>query len=84
MRISKDAKAKGFKIKHFGDILITKIHNEFSRIVDRVQVRLYTDEKETAKLLEYAKSVYNERDDKIGGMTDEDVEDYYSFKLYRE
>jgi len=81
VRISKDAKEKGFKIKHFGDILITKIHNEFSRIVDRVQVKLYTDEKETAKLLEIAKSVYNERDDKIGGMTDEDTEDYYSCTL---
>jgi len=81
VRISKDAKAKGFKIKHFGDILITKIHNEFSRIVDRVQVRLYTDGKETAKLLERAKEVYSTRDDKIGGMTDEDVEDYYSCTL---
>ncbi len=81
VRISKDAKEKGFKIKHFGDILVTKIHNEFSRIVDRVQVKLYTDEKETVKLLEIAKSVYNERDDKIGGMTDEDVEDYYSCTL---
>ncbi len=81
VRISKDAKEKGFKIKHFGDILVTKIHNEFSRIVDRVQVKLYTDEKETAKLLDAAKLVYNERDDKIGGMTDEDVEDYYSCTL---
>jgi acetyl-CoA synthase len=81
LRISKDAREKGFQIKHFGDILITKIHNEFSRIVDRVQVSLYTDEKETAKLLEHAKSIYNMRDDKIGGMTDEDVEDYYSCTL---
>jgi acetyl-CoA synthase len=81
VRISKDAKSKGFQIKHFGDILITKIHNEFSRIVDRVQVKLYTDEKETAKLLEHAKSIYATRDDKIGGMTDEDVEDYYSCTL---
>ena len=81
VRISKDAKSKGFQVKHFGDILVTKIHNEFSRIVDRVQVKLYTDEKETAKLLDVAKSVYNVRDDKIGGMTDEDVEDYYSCTL---
>jgi acetyl-CoA synthase len=81
VRISKDAKEKGFQIKHFGDILVTKIHNEFSRIVDRIQVKIYTDEKETAKLLDNAKSVYSMRDDKIGGMTDEDVEDYYSCTL---
>jgi acetyl-CoA synthase len=81
VRISKEAKEKGFKIIHFGEILVAKIHNEFSRIVDRVQVKLYTDEKETAKLLEEAKKVYSTRDDKIGGMTDEDVEDYYSCTL---
>jgi acetyl-CoA synthase len=81
VRISKDAREKGFQVKHFGDILVTKIHNEFSKIVDRIQVKIYTDEKETAKLLERAKSVYTMRDDKIGGMTDEDVEDYYSCTL---
>ncbi len=81
LRISKEAYGKGFKIKDFGEILLTKMHEEFTRIVDRVQVRLYTDEKEVAKLLEEAKATYSHRDDKIGGMTDEDVEDYYSCTL---
>jgi acetyl-CoA synthase len=81
VRISKDAFNKGFKIKDFGEILLAKLHDEFTRIVDRVQVRLYTDEKEVAKLLEVAKATYSFRDDKIGGMTDEDVEDYYSCTL---
>ncbi len=81
VRISKEAYRKGFKIKDFGEILLAKMHEEFTRIVDRVQVRLYTDEKEVAKLLEEAKATYSHRDDKIGGMTDEDVEDYYSCTL---
>jgi acetyl-CoA synthase len=81
LRISKEAYKKGFKIKDFGEILLAKMHEEFTRIVDRVQVRLYTDEKEVAKLLEEAKATYSHRDDKIGGMTDEDVEDYYSCTL---
>lgn len=81
LRISKEAYRKGFKIKDFGEILLAKMHEEFTRIVDRVQVRLYTDEKEVAKLLEEAKATYSHRDDKIGGMTDEDVEDYYSCTL---
>ena len=81
LRISKEAYGKGFKIKDFGEILLTKMHEEFTRIVDRVQVRLYTDEKEVVKLLEGAKDTYSHRDDKIGGMTDEDVEDYYSCTL---
>jgi len=81
VRISKDAQNKGFKIKHFGEILVAKIHDEFSRIVDRVQVRLYTGEEKTHELLATARDVYSVRDDKIGGMTDEDVEDFYSCTL---
>ncbi len=81
VRISKDAHSKGFKVKHFGDILVAKMHNEFSTIVDRVSVKIYTDKDKAAELLLQAKKVYNVRDDKIGGMTDEDVEDYYSCTL---
>jgi len=81
LRISKDAQAKGFQIKHFGEILIAKIHNDFSSILDRVQVTLITDAEKIKKPLEEAKKVYNRRDDRIGGMTDEDVDDYYSCVL---
>jgi acetyl-CoA synthase len=81
VRISKEAYGKGFKVKDFGEILLAKMHEEFSRIVDRVQVKLYTGKEEVSKLLEDAKAAYSYRDDKIGGMTDEDVEDYYSCTL---
>ena len=81
VRISKEAYQKGFKVKHFGEILIAKIHDEFNRIADRVQVKLYTDTKAAAELLETAKNMYMFRDDKIGGMTDEDVDQYYSCTL---
>ncbi len=81
VRISKDAAAKGFKIRHFGDILVAKMHDEFGSIVDRVQVKIYTDKEKAAGLVEEARKVYSQRDDKIGGMTDEDVEDYYSCTL---
>lgn len=81
VRISKDAQSKGFKIKHFGEILVAKMHDEFSKIVDRVQVKLYTDEAKAHELLAMAKDVYTMRDDKIGNMTDEDIEDYYSCTL---
>ncbi len=81
LRISKDAQNKGFKVKHFGEILLAKMHEEFSRIVDRVQVRIYTEEKQVHELLEMARDVYMMRDDKIGNMTDNDVEDFYSCTL---
>ncbi|MGB2820889.1 MAG: acetyl-CoA decarbonylase/synthase complex subunit alpha/beta [Phycisphaerae bacterium] len=81
VRISKDAHEKGFRIEHFGTILITKMHNDFSAIMDRVQVRIYTDAEKIAQPLEQARAVYHHRDDRIGGMTDEDVEEYYSCTL---
>ncbi|MGD9200735.1 MAG: acetyl-CoA decarbonylase/synthase complex subunit alpha/beta [Chitinispirillia bacterium] len=81
VRISKMAYEKGFKIKDFGEILVAKIRSDFSTIVDRIQVKLYTDKAKAAELLEVAKNVYRIRDDKIGGMTDEDVEEFYSCTL---
>ena len=81
VRISKEAHKKGFKVKDFGEILVAKIHDEFSRIADRVQVKLYTDKKAAAELLETARSIYAFRDDKIGGMTDEDVDQFFSCTL---
>jgi acetyl-CoA synthase len=81
VRISKNAHEKGFMVKHFGDILVAKIHNDFSSIIDRVQVTLITDAEKIKEPLKEAKGVYNQRDDRIAGMTDEDVEDYYSCVL---
>jgi len=81
VRISKAAREKGFQVKDFGEILLAKIHDDFNTIVDRVQVKIYTNEKDAAELLKTAKAVYNTRDDKIGSMTDEDVEDFYSCTL---
>ena len=81
VRISKDAHQKGFKIKDFGEILLAKMHNDFSAIVDRVQVTIYTDAEKIKEPLKEAGIVYGHRDDRIGGMTDEDVDDFYSCTL---
>ena len=78
VRISKQAAAKGFHVSHLGNILISRIKNDFSKLVDRVQVKIYTDAVKMKEIMEMAKRVYNQRDDKIGGMTDEDVTEFYS------
>jgi acetyl-CoA synthase len=81
VRISKEAAEKGFKIKDLGEILIAKMHEDFTKIVDRVQVKIYTDKAKVAELVDAAKKIYNTRDDKVSAMTDEDVEEYYSCTL---
>jgi acetyl-CoA synthase len=57
---------------------VAKIHNEFSRIIDRVQVTLITDATRIDEPLARAREIYRSRDDRIGGMTDDDVDEFYS------
>jgi len=78
MRISKDAAAKGFKIRDFGELLVAKFKDEFPSIVDRVQVTLITDAEKVEKELERAREFYSARDERLKGLTDESVEEFYS------
>ncbi len=78
MRISKDAVEKGFKIKDFGELLIAKFKDEFPSIVDRVQVTLITDGDKVKEELERARKFYEARDERLRGLTDESVEEFYS------
>jgi acetyl-CoA synthase len=55
--------------------------SEFPSIVDKVQVTLYTREKEVEEFLPLAKAAYQERDTRLGAMTDESVEEFYSCAL---
>ncbi|MCM8771061.1 MAG: acetyl-CoA decarbonylase/synthase complex subunit alpha/beta [Candidatus Omnitrophica bacterium] len=81
IRISKDAFAKGFRLKHIGIILHAMLHQEYSAIVDKVQVKLYTRQEDVEKLLPLAQKTYNERDERISGMSDESVDTFYSCLL---
>ena len=81
LRISKDAAAAGLKLEHFGKLLHAKFHEQYSSIVDKVQVRIYTDEQQVLKHREVARSVFIERDARLAGMKDEDVETFYSCTL---
>ena len=81
IRISKEAKEKGFRLKHIGLIIHAKFHEMFGRIFDKVQVKLYTKEEDVKNISEKAKKVYAVRDARIEGMTDETTETYYSCTL---
>jgi acetyl-CoA synthase len=81
IRISKSAADKGFSLKHFGDILHTRLHGDFGNIVDKVEVQLFTDPNLHAEWLEKARAAYEERNVRIGSMTDESVDLFYSCSL---
>jgi acetyl-CoA synthase len=81
IRIAKQAVEKGFKLQHIGDILHAKLHQDFGRIFDKIQVKLYTEEDKVKEVEEKAREVYHKRDARIEGMTDETTDTYYSCTL---
>jgi len=80
-RVSKTAFSRGFRLRHYGDILIAKLLSEYPSIVDKVNVTMITDEAEVEKRIEVARKVYDERNRRLEAMTDESVDTFYSCLL---
>ncbi len=79
IRISKDAFAAGFRAKHIGEVLYAKVKSEFAAVVDKCQVKIYTDPAECTKIRhEVATPMFDKRDERLMTLTDEGVEVYYS------
>jgi acetyl-CoA synthase len=81
IRISKSAVEKGFKIAHIGTLLHAKLHQDFGRIFDKLQVTIYTEEDKVQEIVAKAKETYAVRDARIEGMTDETTDMFYSCTL---
>jgi acetyl-CoA synthase len=81
VRIGKGAVEKGFSFKHIGKVLHGKLHQEFGAILDKVQVKIYTVQDKVEEVMALAKHVYTERDLRLGAMTDETEEVFYSCTL---
>ena len=81
IRISKAAMEKGFKLHHIGSILHAKLHQDFGRIFDKLQIRIYTEAEKVQEIVDKAKAIYAIRDARIEGMTDETTDIFYSCTL---
>jgi CO dehydrogenase/CO-methylating acetyl-CoA synthase complex beta subunit len=81
VRISKEAVAKGVKIEHIGKLLASKFRMDFPQLLDAVSVTLITDPAKVVTGKKEAEKVYEERDARIKGMRDGDVNTYYSCTL---
>jgi len=81
VRVGDGAIEKGFALKDLGTILHAKLHQDFGRIFDKLQVTLMTKQKDVDELTKTAKEVYNARDARIEGMTDETTDTFYSCTL---
>ena len=79
IRVSKDAFAKGLRLKDFAEVLYVMIMDEFDAVVDKCQITLITDLAEATKFRdEIAMPRYAQRDDRLASMTDESVDRYYT------
>jgi len=81
VRISKTAVEKGFTLKDLGVVLHAKLHQDFSAILDKIEVTVYTKKADVDKITDKARNAYKYRDERVDKMTDEDVETYYSCTL---
>ncbi len=81
IRVSNAAKSAGITLEHIGIILNTMTHYRFKSIVDKVQTIIYTDAADVARVREEARLAYKERDHRLGSLTDEAVDTFYSCLL---
>jgi len=78
VRIGKDAYEKGFRLRHYGEVLIAKFKDDFGALVDKVQVKIVTDPSQVERSLKEAREIYRARDERVMGLKDEDVDTFYS------
>jgi acetyl-CoA synthase len=81
IRFSKAGVEKGIKIYHIGAALHAKLHQDFGRVFDKMQIKIYTEADKVNEIIGKAKETYLARDTRIEGMTDEGTEMYYSCTL---
>jgi acetyl-CoA synthase len=81
VRVSNDAFAQGFRLKHLGTILHAKLHDDYAGIVDRAEFVIRSEPEAVAALVEEARPMFVERDARVAGMRDEDVDTFYSCTL---
>jgi acetyl-CoA synthase len=81
IRFSKDAVKAGFKIRHLGTIIHAKMHSTFGNIMDKIQIKIFTNPEDVALLKHKAKEVFKLRDERLRNLTDETVDLFYSCSL---
>jgi acetyl-CoA synthase len=81
IRFSKEGFEAGLRFEHIGVILYAKLREEYSAVVDKCQVTIYTTREDVERLIVEAQKAYEERDARMAGMTDESVDVFYSCSL---
>lgn len=78
IRISNSAVEKGISFKDLGDNIISDIRENFGSAVSSVDVTFSVEPSGVSGGLENAREHYRSRDREIVGLTDDDVDDFYT------
>ena len=81
IRISRAAQARGFQIRHLGEIVHARFLNDYPAIVDKVQVTLFTGLEDVEARMSEARQTYRARNQRMESLTDESVDTFYSCLL---
>lgn len=81
VRLSKEAVRNGVKITDLGKLLSAKFRMDFPTIIEAVQVTLTTEKDLVMRQAAEAGKIYSERDSRIAGMKDSDIDTFYSCTL---
>ncbi|TYC84762.1 CO dehydrogenase/CO-methylating acetyl-CoA synthase complex subunit beta [Acetobacterium wieringae] len=82
IRLTKEAFAKGFRLKHIGEVLYAKMRSDFEKVVDKCEITIYTNADDVKRLgEEMVKPIYAERDARMNALTDESVDEFYTCLL---
>ena len=72
---------QGLQDRHLGEILHAKFLNDYPAIVDKVQVKIFTNPKDVEERIDIARHVYRARNLRMESLTDESVDTFYSCLL---
>ena len=82
LRVGKEAFEKGFRLKHFGEVVYAKMLDEFGSVVDKCEITIITDAEKALEMKEkYAMPRFAERDARLVSLTDESVDTFYTCNL---
>jgi acetyl-CoA decarbonylase/synthase complex subunit beta len=75
-RVSRESFEKGLRLEHLGKTLVTLFKKKMP-IIEKIQVTLMTTREGVEGLIKKAEQIYSERDARIKGLTDEEVDEFY-------
>jgi len=81
LRIAQKAVDNGLSLRHLGEILHARYHNEYGMILSRVQITIFTEPAQIKAIKERAQAIFERRDKRLRSLADEDVETFYTCTL---